>query len=67
MKNINENGLLLEFNEKKIIGERIKQARTYRGKTQAQLAKELGITKQAISKYETNKSKLSTFKEQPND
>lgn len=60
MNNINENGLLLEFNEKKVIGERIKQARTYRGKTQAQLAQELGITKQAISKYETNKSKLST-------
>lgn len=60
MNKINENGLLLEFNEKKVIGERIKQARTYRGKTQAQLAQELGITKQAISKYETNKSKLST-------
>lgn len=60
MNNINENGLLLEFNEKKVIGERIKQARTYRGKTQAQLAQELGVTKQAISKYETNKSKLST-------
>lgn len=51
---------LIEINERKIIGDRIKQARIYRGKTQKQLADELGITKQAISKYEKNKSKLGT-------
>lgn len=60
MKKIGQNGLLIEMTEKKVIGERIKQARIYRGKTQARLAEELGVTKQSISKYETNKSNLST-------
>lgn len=60
MKNIEQNGLLIEMTEKRVIGERIKQARIYRGKTQAKLAEELGVTKQSISKYETNKSNLST-------
>ncbi|MGL4848675.1 MAG: helix-turn-helix domain-containing protein [Clostridium sp.] len=44
---------------KNINGERIKQARIYRGMSQAQLAKELEVTKQAISKYEANKMNLS--------
>lgn len=45
--------------EKKIYGERIKQARVFRGLSQAQLAKSLNVSKQAISKYENNKSNLS--------
>ncbi len=42
-----------------INGERIKQARIYRGLSQAQLADKLNVTKQAISKYETNKMNLN--------
>lgn len=46
--------------EKKVYGERIRQARIFRGLSQTQLAELLNVSKQAISKYETNKSKLST-------
>lgn len=47
------------FNNNTINGERIKQARIYRGLSQAQLAEKLDVTKQAVSKYETNKSNLN--------
>ena len=55
---MNKDKKLLEINEKQILGVRIKQARVYRGKTQKELADELGVTKQAISKYENDKSKV---------
>ncbi|OPX47913.1 helix-turn-helix domain-containing protein [Clostridium thermobutyricum] len=42
-----------------INGERIKQARVYRGLSQSQLAEKLQVTRQAISNYESNKMNLS--------
>lgn len=42
-----------------ILGSKIKQARLYRGLSQSELADKLGVTKQAISKYEVGKSQLS--------
>lgn len=60
MKCSNNDDILIQINERKVIGDRIKQARIYRGKTQKELADELGVTKQAISKYEKSKSKLGT-------
>ena len=38
-------------------GARLKSARTYRGKTISQIADETGVSKQAISQFET-KSKI---------
>ena len=40
----------------KFNGQRLKSARLYRGYTLADLAKELGISKQAISQYENNET-----------
>ena len=41
-------------------GKRFKSARLYRGYTLADLAKELGISKQAISQYENNETQPET-------
>lgn len=43
-----------EFN-----GERLKAARIYRGKTSAELADDIGVTKQSVSLYENGKAKPS--------
>lgn len=43
-------------NNNKFNGQRLKSARLYRGYTLADLAKELGISKQAISQYENNET-----------
>lgn len=45
---------------KNINGERIKQARLYRGLSQAELAERLEVSKQAISRYEKNDMNLAT-------
>lgn len=44
------------MNNNKFNGQRLKSARLYRGYTLADLAKELGISKQAISQYENNET-----------
>ncbi len=44
----------------KFNGQRLKSARLYRGYTLADLAKELGISKQAISQYENNETQPET-------
>ena len=41
-------------------GKRFKAARLYRGYTLSDLAKELGISKQAISQYENNETQPET-------
>ncbi|KNF08539.1 putative Zn peptidase [Gottschalkia purinilytica] len=42
--------------EKVIVGDRIKEARIYRGLSQTELADGLGVTRQAVSKYEMSKT-----------
>lgn len=46
--------------DNKFNGKRFKSARMYRGYTLADLAKELGISKQAISQYENNETQPET-------
>ena len=40
--------------KEKFNGQRLKNARLYRGKTLDELAKEINVTKQAISQYENS-------------
>ncbi len=61
MNNIKDNSPLFRKEAYSLIsGVKIKQARLYRGLSQGELAEKLGVTKQAVSKYEVGKSQLST-------
>ena len=51
----------MEVLERKIYGERIRQGRILRGLSQEQLAKQLDITRQAISNCEKNN--INSFEE----
>lgn len=46
--------------ERLVSGEKLKKARLYREFSQEELATRLGVSKQAISKYESNKSQISS-------
>lgn len=50
----------MELLERKLYGERVKQGRILRGLSQEQLAKEVGVTRQAISNCEKNNINLNT-------
>lgn len=52
--------MLNGIDEQLIRGEKIKSARIYRELSQAELAECLDVTKQAISRYENNKSQMSS-------